>query len=606
MKTFINVAQMKLATLQAGQFVETGGYYVKGDAGQAKYLIVAAQAFDGKGDHELANGTVAVLQLNGNAYNPQQFGARLNTDDSSYTEAMQAIVNISGNPASLTNQNTAKIKVPEGTFYLKSPIYIDSLDGLEIEHAGLFNTTIKVSSSFAANSGTVPATFPSDGLDYTSSAYFVVARRRNTGKTGAFIVPGQAAGAGAAWYYKFGGFYIDAEGTNVEKAFDIVRAPEIANLWMQDIIGHKIRNVVQNDTALFVYSSTFDRIQAWYSVEFMNSPNGTSLLFNECGAIECDKGWTPRANYSTYNSCTVDICGIGEYSWDLGGIGVVMNACGSEFAKGGIFRALTRGTEITVNGGFFLGGISDGEPNYTNQASETDFGIPVGEMIVVDGAKVRFNGTVMRNITEAVPGTIVHMNCTAKNGGRVTINGNTGEDFTEYVQTYEWLQTGFGVGNKDLSRVMWIGENSRFSLYTTADEPIARNGTTQIQFNNLVLPFDLGPAHFDTTHGVSPRTGVPVLGYITPMAGVYEFTFSAFINNIDPGDYIYFLVSGQPNRIMVLNDFPDDVNIGKQITLTDSLFLSAGVAVDIYYRTFSSTVDPVIISGARFYGGIVG
>ena len=61
MKTFINVAQMKLASLKEGQFVETGGYYTKGDAGQAKYLIVAAQAADGYGDHTLVNGTVAVL-----------------------------------------------------------------------------------------------------------------------------------------------------------------------------------------------------------------------------------------------------------------------------------------------------------------------------------------------------------------------------------------------------------------------------------------------------------------------------------------------------------------------------------------------------------------
>lgn len=53
---------MKLASLKEGQFVETGGYYTKGDAGQAKYLIVAAQAADGWGDHTLANGTVAVLQ----------------------------------------------------------------------------------------------------------------------------------------------------------------------------------------------------------------------------------------------------------------------------------------------------------------------------------------------------------------------------------------------------------------------------------------------------------------------------------------------------------------------------------------------------------------
>ena len=54
---------MKLATLQAGQFVETGGYYTKGDAGAARYLIKAAQAADEYGDHTLANGTVAVLQI---------------------------------------------------------------------------------------------------------------------------------------------------------------------------------------------------------------------------------------------------------------------------------------------------------------------------------------------------------------------------------------------------------------------------------------------------------------------------------------------------------------------------------------------------------------
>ena len=75
MKTFINVAQMKLASLKEGQFVETGGYYTKGDAGQAKYLIVAAQAADGYGDHTLANGTVAVLQV-GDSVNALQFGAK--------------------------------------------------------------------------------------------------------------------------------------------------------------------------------------------------------------------------------------------------------------------------------------------------------------------------------------------------------------------------------------------------------------------------------------------------------------------------------------------------------------------------------------------------
>ena len=65
MKTFDNVAKLKLATLTTGQFVETGGYYTKGGGGAAKYLIVTPQAADGYGDHVLANGNVAVLQIDG-------------------------------------------------------------------------------------------------------------------------------------------------------------------------------------------------------------------------------------------------------------------------------------------------------------------------------------------------------------------------------------------------------------------------------------------------------------------------------------------------------------------------------------------------------------
>tara|TARA_R110002096_G_scaffold397862_2_gene593821 strand:- start:87 stop:1736 length:1650 start_codon:yes stop_codon:yes gene_type:complete len=80
---------MKLATLQAGQFVETGGYYVKGDAGQAKYLVVAAQAADGYGDHTLANGTVAVLQV-GDVSDLEQWGVsgEVSTDNLVFAAAV--------------------------------------------------------------------------------------------------------------------------------------------------------------------------------------------------------------------------------------------------------------------------------------------------------------------------------------------------------------------------------------------------------------------------------------------------------------------------------------------------------------------------------------
>jgi len=83
MKTFDTVAKLKLAKLKEGQFVETGGYYAKGDGGAARYLIVTPQSFDGYGDHELANGNVAVLQTDG-SINVKEWGCVCDgaTDDS--------------------------------------------------------------------------------------------------------------------------------------------------------------------------------------------------------------------------------------------------------------------------------------------------------------------------------------------------------------------------------------------------------------------------------------------------------------------------------------------------------------------------------------------
>lgn len=67
MKTFLSTASMALATLTAGQFVQTQGHTTAGDGGGATYLIKTAAAFggtpDGFGDHVLANGNVAVLQI---------------------------------------------------------------------------------------------------------------------------------------------------------------------------------------------------------------------------------------------------------------------------------------------------------------------------------------------------------------------------------------------------------------------------------------------------------------------------------------------------------------------------------------------------------------
>ena len=114
MKTFINVAQMKLASLKEGQFVETGGYYTKGDAGQAKYLIVAAQAADGYADHTLANGTVAVLQISG-IVSARLIGAK--SGDNSFNNG--PIMALSHE---LNATNEVKIAFPKALFYFSTTV----------------------------------------------------------------------------------------------------------------------------------------------------------------------------------------------------------------------------------------------------------------------------------------------------------------------------------------------------------------------------------------------------------------------------------------------------------------------------------------------------
>ena len=64
MKTFIDVAQMKLASLKEGQFVETGGEVVKGDIGAARYLVVDGTVAGSKNE-TLASGNTAVFQYSG-------------------------------------------------------------------------------------------------------------------------------------------------------------------------------------------------------------------------------------------------------------------------------------------------------------------------------------------------------------------------------------------------------------------------------------------------------------------------------------------------------------------------------------------------------------
>jgi hypothetical protein len=108
---FETVAQLKLATLTAGQLVSTKGYYASGDGGAADYIVAATQAVDGYGDHALAGGTVALLQPS-TSVDVKQFGAAGDgvIDD---TAAFQAAI------ASLAGQG-GKLEVGAGKFLVSN------------------------------------------------------------------------------------------------------------------------------------------------------------------------------------------------------------------------------------------------------------------------------------------------------------------------------------------------------------------------------------------------------------------------------------------------------------------------------------------------------
>jgi hypothetical protein len=91
---FDTVVLMKAESLAVGETVMTRGYYTKGDGGGATYLTVAPQAFDGYGDHELANGNIAVLQHSGNI-TALQYGCK-GDDSTEDTLPMQAFITYCG------------------------------------------------------------------------------------------------------------------------------------------------------------------------------------------------------------------------------------------------------------------------------------------------------------------------------------------------------------------------------------------------------------------------------------------------------------------------------------------------------------------------------
>tara|TARA_R110002110_G_scaffold395951_1_gene610675 strand:- start:125 stop:1801 length:1677 start_codon:yes stop_codon:yes gene_type:complete len=112
MKTFINVAQMKLATLQAGQTISWGGYYTNGDGGGNSGIVRAgAHTDDGGSVFTLANGNYIEANLKGASINALKFGVKVN--DNTF-DSLATLNNLNAYAKGASTNERRTIKLPSG------------------------------------------------------------------------------------------------------------------------------------------------------------------------------------------------------------------------------------------------------------------------------------------------------------------------------------------------------------------------------------------------------------------------------------------------------------------------------------------------------------
>ncbi len=140
--TVDTVAEMKAQDYVIDTVVETHGYYTKGDSGAAKYLIAAAQSTDGYGNHELANGNVALLQKVNDSVSVMQFGAKANN----VTNDQPAI------QAAIDGTVEGRIILPEGDYRVDDEITCLKNN---IHLIGLATATLVVPEGYTTTTGVV-------------------------------------------------------------------------------------------------------------------------------------------------------------------------------------------------------------------------------------------------------------------------------------------------------------------------------------------------------------------------------------------------------------------------------------------------------------------
>lgn len=421
MKTFDNVAALKLASLQAGQRVSTKGYYTNNDGGQAEYYISDTAVADEYGDHTIVNGNVAELAITDGILKVKQYGAMGNAfnpsgeidpgtgDPYNYARALQDdwhddSLNIQAaiNKALLIPMFNPVVKFPPGGFAITRPMQIWQADGLILEGCGRMSSclvpvgamTPVLNDYFIGEQERQNALYPDPtdpGVNYdTEIAAILVSSGRRT-LSGNF----RPQTGRASWMLTFRDMGMTGFACDTQPSF--IYGSEFAHSYISNIyveFGHALikawdmyrLKVTQCDVQ--VSYTPVDHYSPWSQENSIPGHDGTttglstgtSCHFDACGAAFVTQGWFLRhLSYSSMSDCAIDGWGwqpdgyydpadkTVRYAYQLERcVGFNMISCGAESARPSEYLNsgainVYGGDEATMNiqGGIFLAAYRD-------------------------------------------------------------------------------------------------------------------------------------------------------------------------------------------------------------------------------------------------------
>lgn len=337
MKNFESVSQMKSAKLNAGQLVETKQYYASpvntGD-GAARYKVLTAAEFGGTpdewGDHTLANGNIAMLQIQ-EVINVKLYGAKsdgINNDQPS----IQAAIN-----KGAAGQRQVYFPQPNPEYRIDSPIVISTFSRLVGENNLCYiskfgNTTSGLPVRVAPGRVAVNDVMDVDAviiLDHLDDAYATFWSLEN-------ICPRSAAANVTAVQYSV---YMPRANNFTIKTMTAQRS-DLGLFWY---------DAFQASLSDIVFSSMDTGFRGADDGAGINS--GTSLVFSRCYTNDCDRGYRFFAlKYSTFISPACDRPSVRGYEFvDCDGISII--GAGIEATPASAdYCMLIDGSKVTING----------------------------------------------------------------------------------------------------------------------------------------------------------------------------------------------------------------------------------------------------------------